>query len=89
MAAALAKTIRASKDTDEYDLAGFSQAAVDDLILAAFKEPVELDNMIRVTFLVGAGKGGRSKYNDELPKWTTAALKNIAEYTDDRGARYD
>jgi hypothetical protein len=55
----------------------------------AFREPLEfagpLTTIPKATLVVGAGKLERSKYDDELPKWVTTALRDL-KFVDDRGA---
>eukprot|EP00516_Mucochytrium_quahogii_P007155 CAMPEP_0203754006 /NCGR_PEP_ID=MMETSP0098-20131031/7677_1 /ASSEMBLY_ACC=CAM_ASM_000208 /TAXON_ID=96639 /ORGANISM=" , Strain NY0313808BC1" /LENGTH=412 /DNA_ID=CAMNT_0050644847 /DNA_START=26 /DNA_END=1260 /DNA_ORIENTATION=+ len=82
---ALAKSIRDSKDSDTYDLKNLNHEQAVSFVNAAFKEPLELDQMIKVTLAVGAGKLARQKYDDDLGKWVCGALKDIG-YEDDRGA---
>jgi len=84
-AAGMAKSIRASDEDSEYDLAGYTEAQVTSLMQAAFTEPVALSTMLRHTFVVGGGKKVRQKYDDKLPKWTAAALRAMG-YAEDQAA---
>jgi hypothetical protein len=46
--------------------------------------------MVKFSFIVGGGKLVRSKYNEELPKWVNAALREIGFETDASAAEtYD
>ena len=55
------------------------------MIHDAFSEPMALEEMIRLTFITGAGKLGRQKYDDGAAKAVTSALREIG-FQDDRGA---
>lgn len=81
----LAKTIRSLTDTEEFELAGYDQLQVIDLVDAAFKDPIPAENPFRVTFVVGGGKKVRQKFYPELPKDLNDALRAIG-YVEDRGA---
>ncbi|KAG1665159.1 hypothetical protein FOA52_005540 [Chlamydomonas sp. UWO 241] len=62
------------------------EARVTDLMTSAFGTPLTAPTeMVRFTFLVGGGKLVRTRYPDDLPKWTTAALRSIG-FTEDRSA---
>lgn len=54
-------------------------------IEAAFAEPFPLKEMIRVTFITGAGKLGRQKYDDGAAKAVTSTLRKLG-YEDDSSA---
>lgn len=64
-------------DNTELDLKGLSEAQSTEFIVSSFKEQRELSSMIRITLIIGAGKGKRSRYNEEMGKWVVAALKSI------------
>ena len=82
----VAKQIRTSSEAVErYDLAGYDEKQVTSLISDAFGAPLEGKDPVKITFVVGAGKGGRQKYNESLTKFLTAALQKL-EFTEDRGA---
>mmetsp|Transcript_28153 Transcript_28153/g.100037 ORF Transcript_28153/g.100037 Transcript_28153/m.100037 type:complete len:410 (-) Transcript_28153:200-1429(-) len=84
-----ASSLRGLSESAEVDLGSASSAAaVDAVVAAAFGEAVALDAMIRITLVVGAGKGGRQKYHESLQKWVVASLKAL-NYTDDRSASCD
>ena len=42
--------------------------------------------MVRFSFVVGAGKLARQKYDDALVKWFSQAMINVAGYEQDNGA---
>lgn len=86
--ASIVRAVRtATTDNEEFDLAGAvtaEQAA--HLIRSAFGEPLtEAQKPLKFTFLVGGGKGVRTRYDLDLPKWLTAELRAIG-YDDDRSA---
>eukprot|EP00957_Ditylum_brightwellii_P102493 7811772-Ditylum_brightwellii.AAC.1 len=51
----------------------------------AFSEPLPLNDMIRITFVTGAGKLGRQKYDEGAAKALTSTLRNLG-FEEDRGA---
>lgn len=51
----------------------------------AFTEPLPLSDMIRITFITGAGKLGRQRYDEGAPKAVTSTLRELG-YEEDRGA---
>ncbi|GBG33404.1 Hypothetical Protein FCC1311_096272 [Hondaea fermentalgiana] len=81
----VAKTIREGTTSETYDLKGLTQEQANEVMKAAFEEPLKLPTMIKITLTVGAGKLNRAKYDDDLGKWVCNALKDIG-YEDDRGA---
>ena len=73
----------------QFDLSNYSQARAHDLVAAAFGKPLDAPTeMVRFTFVVGGGKQVRSKYDEELPKWFTAALREIG-FVEDRSSAVD
>jgi hypothetical protein len=54
-------------------------------ITNAFQEPFPISEMIRITFVTGAGKLGRQKYDADAAKAVTSALRDL-NFEDDRGA---
>lgn len=65
----LAGTIRNSLESEQFDLAGYTEPRVAELIHAAFATPLSAPTeMVRFTFVVGGGKLVRSRYSDDLPK---------------------
>lgn len=84
-ASGLAGKVRRAKDSDEFDLGGYDQSRCNDFVKSTFTEPFPVSAMIRHTFVVGAGKLGRQKYGDDLPKFFMNALSSIG-FTEDNGA---
>jgi hypothetical protein len=66
-------------------LAGQTVSTISTNVTNAFKEPFPLDDMIRITFVTGAGKLGRQKYDENAAKAVTSALRDLG-FEDDRGA---
>lgn len=83
----LASKIRSCSESDQFDLANYTESRVNELVTASFTEPFKgsYPVMISFKFIVGGGKLVRSKYDDALPKWMTQSLKNIG-FTDDSSA---
>lgn len=81
----MAVAIRAATESETFDLAGNSVSTIGTTIKSAFATPLELNDMIRLTFVTGAGKLGRSKYDDDAAKTVTSTLRELG-YVDDRGA---
>uniref|UniRef100_A0A7S3XPB8 Uncharacterized protein n=1 Tax=Heterosigma akashiwo TaxID=2829 RepID=A0A7S3XPB8_HETAK len=72
-------------EAEEFDLAGYTESRVDTLISAAFGAPLPATDMVKITFVVGAGKLARQKYDANLQKWVCAALRNLG-FQEDKGA---
>lgn len=88
-ASGLVGEIRSAITSEQYDLANYTQSRAHDLITNAFSTPLDAPSeMIRFTFVVGGGKLVRSKYDDDLPKWLGAALREIG-FEEDRSAALD
>mmetsp|Transcript_15141 Transcript_15141/g.42092 ORF Transcript_15141/g.42092 Transcript_15141/m.42092 type:complete len:439 (+) Transcript_15141:164-1480(+) len=85
MASGLAASIRGSTESDTFDLAGQTPATVSTNITQAFKDPFPIDDMIRITFVTGAGKLGRQKYDEGCAKAVTSSLRELG-FEDDRAA---
>jgi hypothetical protein len=83
--AGLAKDIRESQDTQQWDLAGYEESQIVSLTKAAFSDPVRVSEMLRHTFVVGGGKKVRQKYDEKLGKYFTMALRDIG-FTEDQAA---
>jgi len=77
MASGMAGKVRRCAESDEFDLGGYSRDKCNDLAKAAFSDPFELKEMIKITFVVGAGKAGRQKYGDALERDWMSALDSI------------
>ena len=84
-ASGMAAAIRGAIESETFDLAGQSPATITNTIQDAFQEPLPLDDMIRITFITGAGKLGRQKYDDGAAKAVTSALIACG-FEEDRGA---
>ena len=76
-------------ESETFDLAGQNAATIDRTIRDAFADPFPPFpgdvGMIRVTFVTGAGKLGRQKYDDNAARALTQALRDLG-YEEDRGA---
>lgn len=81
----LALSIRNSTESDTFDLAGQAPASITSSMTAAFGTPLALSSMIRLTFVTGAGKLGRQKYDEGAAKAVTAALRALG-FEEDRAA---
>eukprot|EP00941_MAST-03F_sp_MAST-3F-sp1_P003764 g3764.t1 len=82
----LIKSIRSVTSSEEFCLSSCNdEQAVNDLMAACFTEPLDCAEMVKISFVVGAGKGQRSKYNGSLAKWVRNAL-NAVGYSEDKGA---
>jgi hypothetical protein len=82
----MAASIRAATESETFDLAGNTVATVTNTIQSAFSTPFPLeDTMIRITFITGAGKLGRQKYDEGAAKAVTATLRELG-FEEDRGA---
>ncbi len=66
-------------------LAGNSVDNITQTMKDAFSDPLPLSEMIRVTFITGAGKLGRQRYDEAAPKTVTSTLRELG-YEEDRGA---
>lgn len=65
-------------------MAGKNAATIERAVKDAFEHPFALDETIRLTFVTGAGKLGRQKYDDNAAKAVTGPLKDLG-YEDDAG----
>lgn len=81
----LAASIRAATDSETFDLAGHDAANINQTINDAFNQPFQLDTMIRITFVVGAGKLSRQKYDAKAGLHVTKALQEL-DFSEDKGA---
>mmetsp|Transcript_16712 Transcript_16712/g.25447 ORF Transcript_16712/g.25447 Transcript_16712/m.25447 type:complete len:591 (+) Transcript_16712:105-1877(+) len=83
-----AARIRSCTESETFDLAGQSVATITTTMEAAFGTPFlssEQAEMIRITFITGAGKQARSRYDPAAAKTVTSILGNCG-YVEDRGA---
>lgn len=81
----MAASIRAAVESETFDLAGQPATTIENTVTSAFSSPFSLTQMIRITFVVGAGKLSRQKYDDKAMQHVTSALKQLG-YVEDRGA---
>jgi len=81
----MAVAIRAATESETFDLAGNSAETIKKTISSAFATPLDITEMIRLTFVTGAGKLGRSRYDDDAAKTVTSTLREFG-YVEDRGA---
>ncbi len=83
----LAATIRSATSSETFDLGGLPSTTITQVVRDAFSSDFELDSggMIRITLVVGAGKGNRAKYDPAALKIVTTSLA-AADYVEDRGA---
>ncbi|KAF0685670.1 Aste57867_22506 [Aphanomyces stellatus] len=78
--------IRRAVASEQLDLGGYTEQRTHDLVVAAFGTPLTVPTeMIRFTFVVGGGKLVRARYAEQLPKWITAALRDVG-FVEDRSA---
>ena len=81
----LAMEVRQSKESEQFDLAGYGPNSVAKMVQDAFTNPLPLGSMVRLSFVVGGGKKVRQKYNDGLVRELTSALSGIG-FAEDKGA---
>lgn len=81
----MAASIRSAQESETFDLAGLSSSTIEVTMKSAFSDPFPLKEMIRLTFVTGAGKLSRQKYNDNASKALTKVLNDLG-YIDDKGA---
>ncbi|CAJ1969358.1 unnamed protein product [Cylindrotheca closterium] len=84
-ASGLAASIRGSTESSTFDLGGQNVTTITNNITSAFQDPLPIQEMIRITFVTGAGKLGRQKYDADAAKAVTSALRDLG-FEDDRGA---
>lgn len=81
----MAATIRSAQESETFDLAGQSSSTIEATIRSAFTLPFPLNEMIRITFITGAGKLARQKYDESAAKVLTKVLNELG-YVEDKGA---
>jgi hypothetical protein len=81
----MAASIRAATESETFDLGGQSVTTITNTIHDAFSEPFTLKDMIRITFVTGAGKLGRQKYDPDAAKAVTTTLRELG-FEEDRAA---
>jgi len=72
-------------ESETFDLAGKSAATIEHAIGDAFSEPFTLSETVRITFVTGAGKLGRQKYDDGAAKAVTSTLRDLGYEEDHSG----
>jgi hypothetical protein len=83
----LAGTIRASEESDTFDLANQTVSTIASTIEIAFGTPFPYrTEMIRLTFVIGAGKQARQMYDPKAAHAVTSTLANHCGFVEDRGA---
>lgn len=88
----LATAIRSAQESEIFDLAGQNVTTITNNIQSAFQDPFNHANfenepggMIRLTFVTGAGKQARAKYDEGAARAVTSVLAALG-YVEDRGA---
>ena len=88
-APSLAKKLRAyteHEDDERFELANYTQVQAEQLVELAFSSPLEAaKEALRFTFVIGGGKLVRHKFDDNLGKYLTAALRKVG-YEEDKAA---
>ena len=81
---------RTTEPSATFDLGGMTSDTIETIVRDAFSEPLppleDEAKMIRLTFVVGAGKQARQKYDANAMKVLTSTLQNECGYVQDRGA---
>ncbi len=73
----LANEIRSDGSEAQFDLAGWSSVNAAKLIEEAFSTPIVAFSPFRISFIIGAGRLGRTRYNSELGKQISASLRLV------------
>ena len=88
MASALCDEIKANAlrgDSEQYDLAGFSPAWLKDLVDGCLGQTLPAKTYVACKFVIGGGKKTRAKYDPDMLKHLSEALRG-AGLEEDRGA---
>ena len=88
MASALCEEIKANAlrgESDQYDLAGYTPAWLQDLVNGALGQTLPATAYVACKFVIGGGKKTRQKYDPDMLKHFTEALRG-AGMEEDRGA---
>lgn len=80
----LAGSIRNADDNETFDLAGKSASTIEAAVSEAFATPFP-GGSIRITFVTGAGKLARQKYDEDAAKAVTSVLRNLGYREDQSG----
>ncbi|KAL7563179.1 hypothetical protein ACA910_014455 [Epithemia clementina (nom. ined.)] len=81
----LAASIRGAVDNETFDLAGKNASTIEHAIADAFQTPFTLSETIRITFVTGAGKLARQKYDEGAAKAITSKLREFGYEEDQSG----
>jgi len=88
-ASSLAKRLRAAvshDDEERFELANYTELQAHQLVEEAFSSPLQdATEPLRFTFIIGGGKLVRHKFDEQLGKYLTAALRKQG-YEEDKGA---
>lgn len=85
-ASGMALAIRSAEESETFDLGNQTTSTITHTIESAFQQPLPLVNkMIRITFVTGAGKQARQKYDEGAARAVTSTLQKLG-YEEDRGA---
>ena len=71
--------------SEQYDLAGFSPGWIQDLVTGCLSRTLSAKTYVGCKFVIGGGKKARGKYDPDMLKHFTEALRG-AGFEDDRGA---
>ena len=71
--------------SEQYDLAGFSPGWIQDLVTGCLSQTLSAKTYVGCKFVIGGGKKARGKYDPDMLKHFTEALRG-AGFEDDRGA---
>ena len=88
MASALCEEIKTNAlngDSEQYDLAGFNQGWLQDLVDGCLSQTLPAKTYVACKFIIGGGKKTRQKYDPDMLKHLTQAL-GAAGLSEDRGA---
>ena len=71
-------TFKILTESETFDLAGQNVTTIiTNTIQSAFRDPLPTTEMVRITFVTGAGKLGRQKYDDGAAKAVTLTLREL------------
>ena len=74
-----------STDSETFDLAGKNASTIENAVKDAFQDPFPLVETIRLTFVTGAGKLARQKYDEGAAKAITSNLRELGYEEDQSG----
>eukprot|EP00227_Mantoniella_beaufortii_P017827 CAMPEP_0197591746 /NCGR_PEP_ID=MMETSP1326-20131121/13893_1 /TAXON_ID=1155430 /ORGANISM="Genus nov. species nov., Strain RCC2288" /LENGTH=115 /DNA_ID=CAMNT_0043157299 /DNA_START=82 /DNA_END=426 /DNA_ORIENTATION=- len=88
MASSLCDEIKSNAlvgDSEQYDLAGYNQGWINDLVAGCLGETLPAKTYFACKFVIGGGKKTRQKYDEGMLTHISVALRG-AGYEEDRGA---